>query len=134
MNTLEEDLEKFMDNVEVLGDIATYKDDKGNYFEIEKKMLKVSCVYLELTEKELETMKFEKKVDKNLDYPKCKVERPVTKDTITGNKKDNTTLVNQEQDGYKLWIVANGLKTTKSFTNKEDALALAFRINALLNE
>ena len=132
MNTLEEDLEKFMDNVEVVGDTATYKDEKGNYFEIEPKALKTSCVYLEVTEKELETMKFEKKVDKNLDYPKCKVERPVTKDTITGKDKDKTTLVNQEQDGYKLWIVANGLKATKSFTNKEDALALAFKINSML--
>lgn len=132
MNTLEEDLEKFMDNVEVIGDVATYKDDKGNYFEIEKKALKTSCVYLELTDKELATMKFEKKVDKTLDYPKCKVERPVTKDTITGKEKDKTTLVNQEQDGYKLWIVANGLKATKSFTNKEDALALAFKINSIL--
>ena len=132
MNTLEEDLEKFMDNVEVIGDVATYKDDKGNYFEIEKKLLKTSCVYLEITEKELETMKFEKKVDKSLNYPKCKVERPVTKDTITGNKKDNTTIVNQEQDGYKLWIVANGLKATKSFTNKEDALKTAYKINNML--
>lgn len=132
MNTLEEDLEKFMDNVEVIGDVATYKDDKGNYFEIEKKALKTSCVYLELTDKELATMKFEKKVDKTLDYPKCKVERPVTKDTITGKDKDKTTLVNQEQDGYKVWIVANGLKATKSFTNKEDALALAFKINSIL--
>lgn len=132
MNTLEEDLEKFMDNVEVIGDVATYKDDKGNYFEIEKKALKTSCVYLELTDKELATMKFEKKVDKTLDYPKCKVERPVTKDTITGKEKDKTTLVNQEQDGYKVWVVANGLKATKSFTNKEDALALAFKINSIL--
>lgn len=132
MNTLEEDLEKFMDNVEVIGDVATYKDDKGNYFEIEKKALKTSCVYLELTDKELSTMKFEKKVDKTLDYPKCKVERPVTKDTITGKDKDKTTLVNQEQDGYKVWVVANGLKATKSFTNKEDALALAFKINSML--
>lgn len=132
MNTLEEDLEKFMDNVEVIGDVATYKDDKGNYFEIEKKALKTSCVYLELTDKELETMKFEKKVDKTLDYPKCKVERPVTKDKITGKDKDKTTIVNQEQDGYKLWIVANGLKATKSFTNKEEALALAFKINSIL--
>lgn len=132
MNTLEEDLEKFMDNVEVIGDVATYKDDKGNYFEIEKKALKTSCVYLELTDKELETMKFEKKVDKTLDYPKCKVERPVTKDKITGKDKDKTTLVNQEQDGYKVWVVANGLKATKSFTNKEDALALAFKINSIL--
>lgn len=132
MNTLEEDLEKFMDNVEVIGDVATYKDDKGNYFEIEKKALKTSCVYLELTDKELATMKFEKKVDKTLDYPKCKVERPVTKDTITGKDKDKTTLVNQEQDGYKVWVVANGLKATKSFTNKKDALALAFKINSML--
>jgi hypothetical protein len=132
VNTLEEDLEKFMDNVEVIGDVATYKDDKGNYFEIEKKALKTSCVYLELTDKELETMKFEKKVDKTLDYPKCKVERPVTKDKITGKDKDKTTLVNQEQDGYKVWVVANGLKATKSFTNKEDALALAFKINSML--
>lgn len=132
MNTLEEDLEKFMDNVEVIGDVATYKDDKGNYFEIEKKALKTSCVYLELTDKELATMKFEKKVDKTLDYPKCKVERPVTKDTITGKDKDKITLVNQEQDGYKVWVVANGLKATKSFTNKEDALALAFKINSIL--
>jgi hypothetical protein len=132
VNTLEEDLEKFMDNVEVIGDVATYKDDKGNYFEIEKKALKTSCVYLELTDKELETMKFEKKVDKTLDYPKCKVERPVTKDKITGKDKDKTTIVNQEQDGYKLWIVANGLKATKSFTNKEEALALAFKINSIL--
>ena len=121
-----------MDNVEVIGDVATYKDDKGNYFEIEKKALKTSCVYLELTDKELATMKFEKKVDKTLDYPKCKVERPVTKDTITGKDKDKTTLVNQEQDGYKVWVVANGLKATKSFTNKEDALALAFKINSIL--
>ena len=132
MNTLEEDLEKFMEKVRINGDTAIYEDEKGNYFEIEKKLLKTSCVYLEITEKELETMKFEKKVDKSLDYPKCKVERPVTKDTITGNKKDNTTLVNQEQDGYKLWIVANGLKATKSFTNKEDALALALKINSML--
>jgi hypothetical protein len=132
VNTLEEDLEKFMDNVEVIGDVATYKDDKGNYFEIEKKALKTSCVYLELTDKELATMKFEKKVDKTLDYPKCKVERPVTKDKITGKDKDKTTLVNQEQDGYKVWVVANGLKATKSFTNKEEALALAFKINSML--
>lgn len=132
MNTLEEDLEKFMDNVEVVGDTAIYKDEKGNYFEIETKALKTSVVYLELTEKELDTMKFEKKVDKSLDYPKCKVERPVTKDTITGKEKDKTTLVNQEQDGYKLWIVANSLKITKSYTSKEEALATAYRINAML--
>ena len=132
MNTLEQDLEKFMDNVKVYEDTAVYEDEKGNYFEIEKKALKTSCVYLELTDKELATMKFEKKVDKTLDYPKCKVERPVTKDTITGKDKDKTTLVNQEQDGYKVWVVANGLKATKSFTNKEDALALAFKINSIL--
>ena len=132
MNTLEQDLEKFMENVRINGDTAIYEDNKGNYFEIEKKMLKVSCVYLEITEKELETMKFEKKVDKTLNYEKCKVERPVTKDTITGNKKDNTTIVNQEQDGYRLWIVANGLKATKSFTNKEDALSTAYKINNML--
>lgn len=129
MNTLEQDLEKFMGNVEVYGNIASYEDEKGNYFEIDKKALKTSCVYLELTEKELETMKFEKKIDKNLDYPKCKVERPVTKDTITGKEKDKTTLVNQEQDGYKVWVVANSLKITKSFTNKDDALLIARRIN-----
>lgn len=132
MNTLEQDLEKFMDNVKVYEDTAVYEDEKGNYFEIDKNALKTSCVYLELTEKELETMKFEKKVDKNLDYPKCKVERPVTKDTITGKDKDKTTLVNQEQDGYKVWVVANSLKVTKSFTNKDDALIVSKKINERL--
>ena len=132
MNTLEQDLEKFMDNVKVYEDTAVYEDEKGNYFEIDKNALKTSVVYLELTKKELETMKFEKKIDKNLDYPKCKVERPVTKDKITGKDKDKTTLVNQEQDGYKVWVVANSLKVTKSFTNKDDALIVSKKINERL--
>lgn len=106
-----------------------YEDEKGNYFTIALApkyqhiaQLLLNCEYVEASEVEFKKLLFNKDIDKDMEFKKEKVSRPVPKSQITGKEKDMSIIVDQEIEVSKIWIVRNGFKITKSFNNKDEAL------------
>ena len=72
---------------------------------------------------------FEKIIEKGVEYNKIKTTKVVDKSTITHNKKDQGTLVDNEVEVSQVWFVKNGIGLTKAITNKEEALSYVEEIN-----
>ena len=64
-------------------------------------------------------MEFNKDIPKNLELKKITATTQVFKNTITGNKRDRNTIVDQEVEVYEMWRVTNGLGTKQVFNNKK---------------
>ena len=126
---MEKDLVKFMKNITFLNkDMSEYMDEKGNYYIIPNGQLICSCTYNELTKQEYERALFEMQIDK-LDYETEKVKRPASKYARTKKEEDRYKIEDATVMIYKVWQVSNGLKKSKSFTNKKEAVELATKIN-----
>lgn len=127
---MEKDLIKFNENItKVTKEIAKYEDNKGNYTLIPIGQLMCGCEYMELDEIMYKKALFEKIIEKDTKYNKIKTTKVVDKSTITHNKKDQGTLVDNEVEVSQVWVVKNGIGLTKSFDSKEKALSYVEEIN-----
>lgn len=127
---MKRDLIKFNENItKVTKEIAKYEDEKGNYTLIPVAQLLCNIEYMELDEIMYKKALFEKIIEKDAEYNKIKTTKVVDKSTITHNKKDQGTLVDNEVEVSQVWVVKNGIGLTKAFANKEKALSYVEEIN-----
>lgn len=127
---MEKDLIKFNNCVEVINkEISRYEDPKGTMFYVNTSKLLVSVEAMELSKEELQKALFQNEVD-DLKYKIEKVDKVVSKFSITKKEEDRYTLTNAKVDVRKVYNVVNGLKIHKSYTTKEEALEVANAINS----
>ena len=127
---MERDLIKFNENItKVTKEIVKYEDKKGNVALFNIGQLMCGCEYMELDEVSYKKALFEKIIEKDAEYNKIKTTKVVDKSTITHNKKDQGTLVDNEVEVSQVWIVKNGIGLTKSFDSKDKALELVNELN-----
>ena len=127
---MERDLIKFNKNITKLTkEIAKYEDEKGNYMLIPTGQLLCNVEYMELDEISYKKALFEMIIDKNVEYNKITITKPVDKYTKTKNEKDKGTIIDAEVEVSQVWVVKNGLGLTKAFANKEEALSYVEKIN-----
>lgn len=127
---MQTELNKFMDNVEILNkDFSKYEDKKGNYLILNTVNLMTRVEVLELSKEEYNRKVFEQAVDK-LEYKIENTKRPVSKYTITKKEEDKYTIVDSEVSVRVVYNVVNNASIHKSFINKEDALKFSKEINS----
>ena len=127
---MERDLIKFNERVSKLTkEIAKYEDEKGNYMLIPTGQLLCNVEYMELDEISYKKALFEMIIDKDVEYNKIIITKPVDKYTKTKNEKDKGTIIDAEVEVSQVWVVKNGIGLTKSFDNKDKALELVNELN-----
>lgn len=127
---MERDLIKFNENItKVTKEIAKYEDNKGNYTLISVAQLLCNIEYMELDEIMYKKALFEKIIEKDVEYNKIKTTKVVDKSTITGNKKDQGTLVDNEVEVSQVWVVKNGIGLAKAYDEKVRALQVVNELN-----
>ena len=127
---MERDLIKFNKNItKVTKEIAKYEDEKGNYTLIPVAQLLCNVEYMELDEVMYKKALFEKIIEKDVEYNKIKTTKVVDKSTITHNKKDQGTLVDNEVEVSQVWVVKNGIGLTKAYDEKVRALQVVNELN-----
>ena len=127
---MERDLIKFNKNItKVTKEIAKYEDEKGNYMLIPTGQLLCNVEYMELDEISYKKALFEMIIDKDVEYNKITITKPVDKYTKTKNEKDKGTIIDAEVEVSQVWVVKNGIGLTKAFANKEEALSYVEEIN-----
>nr|DAJ48322.1 MAG TPA: hypothetical protein [Caudoviricetes sp.] len=127
---MERDLIKFNENItKVTKEIAKYEDEKGNYTLIPVAQLLCNIKYMELDEIMYKKALFEKIIEKDVEYNKIKTTKVVDKSTITHNKKDQGTLVDNEVEVSQVWVVKNGIGLTKAYDDKVRALQVVNELN-----
>ena len=127
---MERDLVKFNKNItKVTKEIAKYEDEKGNYTLIPVAQLLCNIEYMELDEPMYKKALFEKIIEKDAEYNKIKTTKVVDKSTITHNKKDQGTLVDNEVEVSQVWVVKNGIGLTKAYDSKEKAIEYVEGLN-----
>lgn len=120
---------KFITELKGNKQIMRYEDEEGNYLLIPISNLFCSVEYLELDKAEYDKAAFNKIIDKSLNYKTGLSKRIVDKSQMTGNKKDQGTLIDKTVNVKMVWVAKNGLGCKSSFTNKEDALKVAKELN-----
>lgn len=127
---MERDLIKFNKNItKVTKEIAKYEDEKGNYMLIPTRQLLCNIEYMELDEISYKKALFEMIIDKDVEYNKITITKPVDKYTKTKNEKDKGTIIDAEVEVSQVWVVKNGLGLTKAYNSKEKALSYVEEIN-----
>lgn len=127
---MERNLIKFNENItKVTKEIAKYEDNKGNYTLIPVAQLLCNIEYMELDEIMYKKALFEKIIEKDVEYNKIKTTKVVDKSTITHNKKDQGTLVDNEVEVSQVWVVKNGIGLTKAYDEKVRALQVVNELN-----
>ena len=127
---MERDLIKFNKNItKVTKEIAKYEDEKGNYMLIPTGQLLCNVEYMELDEISYKKALFEMIIDKDVEYNKITITKPVDKYTKTKNEKDKGTIIDAEVEVIQVWVVKNGMGLTKAFNVKKDALKLVEELN-----
>ena len=127
---MERDLIKFNERVSKLTkEIAKYEDEKGNYMLIPTGQLLCNVEYMELDEISYKKALFEMIIDKDVEYNKITITKPVDKYTKTKNEKDKGTIIDAEVEVSQVWVVKNGLGLTKAYDRKEKALSCVEEIN-----
>lgn len=127
---MERDLIKFNKNITKLTkEIAKYEDEKGNYMLIPTGQLLCGVEYMELDKISYKKALFEMIIEKEVKYNKIKTTKVVDKSTITHNKKDQGTLVDNEVEVSQVWIVKNGIGLTKAYDEKVRALQVVNELN-----
>lgn len=127
---MERDLIKFNENItKVTKEITKYEDEKGNYMLIPTGQLLCNVEYMELDEISYKKALFEMIIDKDVEYNKITVTKPVDKYTKTKNEKDKGTIIDAEVEVSQVWVVKNGLGLTKAYNSKEKALSYVEEIN-----
>lgn len=127
---MERDLIKFNKNITKLTkEIAKYEDEKGNYMLIPTGQLLCNVEYMELDEISYKKALFEKIIDKDVEYNKITITKPVDKYTKTKNEKDKGTIIDAKVEVSQVWVVKNGIGLTKAFNVKKEALKLVEELN-----
>ncbi len=127
---MERDLIKFNKNItKVTKEIAKYEDEKGNYMLIPTGQLLCNVEYMELDEISYKKALFEMIIDKDVEYNKITITKPVDKYTKTKNEKDKGTIIDAEVEVSQVWVVKNGIGLTKAFNVKKEALKLVEELN-----
>lgn len=127
---MERDLIKFNENItKVTKEITKYEDNKGNYMLIPTGQLLCNIEYMELDEISYKKALFEMIIDKDVEYNKITVTKPVDKYTKTKNEKDKGTIIDAEVEVSQVWVVKNGLGLNKAYNSKEKALSYVEEIN-----
>lgn len=127
---MERDLIKFNERVSKLTkEIAKYEDNKGNYMLIPTGQLLCNVEYMELDEISYKKALFEMIIDKDVEYNKITITKPVDKCTKTKNEKDKGTIIDAEVEVSQVWIVKNGIGLTKAFDEKGRALKVVNDLN-----
>lgn len=127
---MERDLIKFNKNITKLTkEIAKYEDEKGNYMLIPTGQLLCNVEYMELDEISYKKALFEMIIDKDVEYNKITITKPVDKYTKTKNEKDKGTIIDAEVEVSQVWVVKNGIGLTKAFNVKKEALKLVEELN-----
>ena len=127
---MERDLIKFNERVSKLTkEIAKYEDEKGNYMLIPTGQLLCNVEYMELDEISYKKALFEMIIDKDVEYNKITITKPVDKYTKTKNEKDKGIIIDAEVEVSQVWVVKNGMGLTKAFNVKKDALKLVEELN-----
>lgn len=127
---MERDLIKFNERVSKLTkEIAKYEDEKGNYMLIPTGQLLCNVEYMELDEISYKKALFEMIIEKDIEYNKITVTKPVDKYTKTKNEKDKGTIIDAEVEVSQVWVVKNGIGLTKAFNVKKEALKLVEELN-----
>ena len=127
---MERNLIKFNKNItKVTKEIAKYEDEKGNYMLIPTGQLLCNVEYMELDEISYKKALFEKIIDKDVEYNKITITKPVDKYTKTKNEKDKGTIIDAEVEVSQVWVVKNGLGLTKAFNSMDKALELVNELN-----
>ena len=127
---MERDLIKFNKNItKVTKEIAKYEDEKGNYMLIPTGQLLCNVEYMELDEISYKKALFEMIIDKDGEYNKITITKPIDKYTKTKNEKDKGTIIDAEVEVSQVWIVKNGLGLNKAYNSKEKALSYVEEIN-----
>lgn len=127
---MERDLIKFNKNItKVTKEIAKYEDEKGNYMLIPTGQLLCNVEYMELDEISYKKALFEMIIDKDVEYNKITITKPIDKYTKTKNEKDKGTIIDAEVEVSQVWVVKNGLGLTKAYNSKEKALSYVEEIN-----
>lgn len=127
---MERDLIKFNKSItKVTKEITKYEDKKGNYMLIPTGQLLCNVEYMELDEISYKKALFEMIIDKDVEYNKITITKPVDKYTKTKNEKDKGTIIDAEVEVSQVWVVKNGLGLTKAYNNKEKALSYVEEIN-----
>lgn len=127
---MERDLIKFNERVTKLTkEIAKYVDEKGNYMLIPTGQLLCNVEYMELDDISYKKALFEMIIDKDVEYNKIIITKPVDKYTKTKNEKDKGTIIDAEVEVSQVWVVKNGIGLTKAFDEKEEALKLVEGLN-----
>lgn len=124
------ELRKFNENVKPIENkLARYEDSEGNILILPISGLICKCEYVKVDEANRIQMEFNKEIPKHMKLNKITVTTQVFKNTITGNKRDKNTIVDQEVEVYELWRVTNGLGMKEIFDNKEEAVTYCNEIN-----
>ncbi|MEI3508756.1 MAG: hypothetical protein V8R01_06635 [Bacilli bacterium] len=124
------ELKKFNKNVKPIENkLARYEDTEGNVLILPISGLICKCEYVKVDEANRVQMEFNRDIPKHMKLNKITVTTQVFKNTITGNKRDKDTIVDQEVEVYELWRVTNGLGMKEIFDNKEEAVAYCNEIN-----
>lgn len=127
---MERDLIKFNKNItKVAKEITKYEDEKGNYMLIPTGQLLCNVEYMELDEISYKKALFEMIIDKDVEYNKITITKPVDKYTKSKNEKDKGTIIDAEVEVSQVWVVKNGLGLTKAFNGKDEALKLVNELN-----
>lgn len=127
---MERDLIKFNKNItKVTKEITKYEDNKGNYMLIPTGQLLCNVEYMELDAISYKKALFEMIIDKDVEYNKITITKPVDKYTKTKNEKDKGTIIDAKVEVSQVWVVKNGLGLTKAYNNKEKALSYVEEIN-----
>ena len=127
---MERNLIKFNKNItKVTKEISKYEDEKGNYMLIPTGQLLCNVEYMELDEISYKKALFEKIIDKDVEYNKITITKPVDKYTKTKNEKDKGTIIDAEVEVSQVWVVKNGLGLTKAFNSMDKALELVNELN-----
>ena len=127
---MERDLIKFNKNItKVTKEIAKYEEEKGNYMLIPTGQLLCNVEYMELDEISYKKALFEMIIDKDVEYNKITITKPIDKYTKKKKKKDKGTIIDAEVEVIQVWVVKNGLGLTKAFNVKKEALKLVEELN-----
>ena len=112
-----------------LNALAKFKDEKGNYMLIPTGQLLCNVEYMELDEISYKKALFEMIIDKDVEYNKITITKPVDKYTKTKNEKDKGTIIDAKVEVSQVWVVKNGIGLTKAYNRKEKALSYVEEIN-----
>lgn len=107
-------------------EISIYEDEEGNYAVLPTSNLLCGVQYNELTESQLNVMKFDKKIPKDMKLKTKERPKLVTKDTLTGKESDKNIIVeNGKEQVYLVWFIIDGLKNLKAYVKRDEAIEKA---------